>query len=118
MGDRKFKTITEFVNLGSLLTRDNKIKAKIKRRITMANRTHLGLNKQLKLGLLPIVQLLGYPNKIIRLFKGLLDSSKAQVRRDRMSESFNILEGLRQRDGLSTLLFNLTLEKVIELQGK
>lgn len=56
----------------------------------------------------------GFPNKLIALTRLTLTHVKARVKiRNNLSETFETIDGLRQGDPLSTLLFNIVLEKVI-----
>lgn len=56
----------------------------------------------------------GFPHKLISLSKLTLNGANSRVRiRNQLSESFDIEEGLRQGDPLSSLLFNLTLEAAV-----
>lgn len=61
-----------------------------------------------------ILNMLHVPPKLIRLIKLCLKDSQAKVKvQGNLSESFEIKEGLRQGDPLSTSLFNLILEWII-----
>lgn len=56
----------------------------------------------------------GIPEKLIALTKMTLEGANSRVRiRNKLSESFDIEEGLRQGDPLATLLFNLILEAAV-----
>jgi hypothetical protein len=56
----------------------------------------------------------GVPDKLVSLVKMTLESTNNKVKvQGKMSPSFQIAAGLRQGDPLSTLLFNLSMEKVI-----
>ena len=60
----------------------------------------------------------GIPNKLISLAKMTLTDTKSRVRiRNKLSEAFDIKEGLRQGDPLATLLFNLILEAAVRFIG-
>lgn len=60
------------------------------------------------------LQEFGIPDKLIRLVRMCLNNSAARVRvQGGFSDVFSISRGLRQGDVLSTILFNLTLERVI-----
>lgn len=60
------------------------------------------------------MQEFGIPNKLISLTKVTLDGANSRVRiRNKLSEVFDIEEGLRQGDPLATLLFNLVLEAAV-----
>ncbi|XP_058064632.1 uncharacterized protein LOC131214270, partial [Anopheles bellator] len=53
----------------------------------------------------------GFPTKLIRLIRATLDGSTSSVRiAGEISDSFVTLDGLKQGDGLSNLLFNIALE--------
>jgi hypothetical protein len=54
------------------------------------------------------------PNKLIELVKATVDNmgAKAEVQ-TKMTEIFEIRYGLKQRDGLAPLLFNLIMELVV-----
>ena len=55
------------------------------------------------------------PNKLIRLTKMTLENSKARVLiGGKMGRSFDVSTGVRQGDGLSAVLFNLTLNKMLK----
>ena len=61
-----------------------------------------------------ILVLLGVPKKLVRLIQICLNGSTGKVRvGGNVSEPFMIRDGLKQGDGLSTVLFNLTLEYVV-----
>lgn len=56
----------------------------------------------------------GFPFKLIRLLKATLTDVKSCVKVDgQLSEAFDSEIGLRQGDGISTMLFNIALEGVI-----
>lgn len=56
----------------------------------------------------------GIPKKLINLTRATLTNTKCKVLiQNSLSEPFYIITGLRQGDKLSTILFNLALEKVI-----
>lgn len=56
----------------------------------------------------------GVPKKYIRLARATLDDSKSCVRVEgELSRVFGISEGVRQGDGISAMLFNFALEKVV-----
>lgn len=60
----------------------------------------------------------GIPNKLISLAKMTLTDTNSRVRiRNKLSEAFEIKEGLRQGDPLATLFFNLTLEAAVRTSG-
>jgi hypothetical protein len=61
-----------------------------------------------------IVKEFGIPRKLINLIKMTLQRmlNKVQIS-GKLSDSFETTCGLRQGDALSTLLFNIRLEKVI-----
>jgi len=55
---------------------------------------------------------IGFPRKFISLTKMCMNDTKYQVKVDRaLSEEFET--GLKQGDSISTLLFNIALEKII-----
>jgi len=54
----------------------------------------------------------GIPMKLVRLVKMTLANSKAKIH-GKLSPSFETMIGLKQGDSLSTLLFNLCMEKII-----
>ena len=56
----------------------------------------------------------GFPEKLISLTMLTLTNVKSQVRiRNLLSDFFDIMDGLRQGDPLSTLLLNVALEKAV-----
>jgi hypothetical protein len=61
-----------------------------------------------------VMEEFGFPNKLISLTKLTLNGAKSRVRiRNKLSDVFDIEEGLRQGDPLATLLFNLVLEAAV-----
>src|ERR1700744_6583628 len=61
---------------------------------------------------------LGFETKLTRLVKATLESTKCRVKvQNDMSDVFAVLEGLKQGDALSCLLFNLVLEIAIRRAG-
>ena len=61
-----------------------------------------------------IMEELGIPMKLIRLTKATLTDTRCKVLiQNALSDPFDIDTGFKQGDGLSTLLFNLALEKVV-----
>ena len=61
-----------------------------------------------------VMEEFGIPKKLISLTKMTLTHTNSRVRiRNKLSEAFDITEGLRQGDPLSTLLFNLILEAAV-----
>ena len=60
----------------------------------------------------------GFPTKLIKLIRATLDGSKSSVRiAGEISDSFVTLDGLKQGDALSNLLFNIALEGAIRRAG-
>ena len=60
----------------------------------------------------------GFPTKLVKLIRATLDGSKSCVRvADEVSTSFVTLDGLKQGDALSNLLFNIALEGAIRRAG-
>lgn len=56
----------------------------------------------------------GFPAKLIALKKMCIEGTKYQVRVDQTtSKEFQVITGLKQRNTLSPLLFNIALEKLI-----
>jgi LEA14-like dessication related protein len=61
-----------------------------------------------------IMKEFGIPMKLVRLVKMTLTNTKRKVKiQGKPSPSFETVVGLRQGDSLSTLLFNLIMEKII-----
>lgn len=61
-----------------------------------------------------ILEEFGIPRKLINLVKATLTNTRCKVLiQSTLSDSFDINTGLRQGDKLSTILFNLALEKVV-----
>src|ERR1700744_119424 len=61
---------------------------------------------------------LGFETKLTRLVKATLESTKCRVKvQNDMSDVFAVLEGLKQGDALSCLLFNLALEVAMRRAG-
>lgn len=46
--DRSFEVVTKFIYLGSILTKDNRIEEKIRRRIILVNRVYFDLREQFR----------------------------------------------------------------------
>jgi hypothetical protein len=64
--------------------------------------------------LIEILKEFGIPSKLVRLVNMTLEKMNNKVRiQGKMSPSFEMVVGLRQCNALSTLLFNLCMEKVI-----
>lgn len=58
---------------------------------------------------------LGIPHKLINLVKATLENNKAKVSiGSKTTRQFEVTAGVRQGDSLSALLFNLTLETVLD----
>jgi hypothetical protein len=56
----------------------------------------------------------GIPSKLIRLVRSTMKDSEVQVKvQTQLTEPFKIRQGLKQRDGLATLLFNLALDCIV-----
>jgi hypothetical protein len=56
----------------------------------------------------------GIPMKLVRLVKMTLANTNSKVKiQGKLSPSFETMIGLRQGDSLSTLLFNLCMEKIL-----
>jgi hypothetical protein len=56
----------------------------------------------------------GIPLKLVSLIQAMMEVTTAKVKvQNKLSESFHIQNGLRQRDALACILFNLALEKII-----
>jgi hypothetical protein len=61
-----------------------------------------------------VMEEFGIPNKLISLAKLTLYGANSRVRiRNKLSDAFDVEEGLRQGDPLATLFFNLTLEAAV-----
>src|ERR1700753_3729631 len=61
-----------------------------------------------------VMEEFGIPSKLISLIKLTLRGANSRVRiRNKLSDAFDIEEGLRQGDPLATLLFNLILEAAV-----
>src|SRR6201996_3853651 len=61
-----------------------------------------------------IMEEFGIPSKLIRLTKATLSATKCKILiQGTLSDPFDIDTGLKQVDRLSTILFNLALEKVV-----
>ena len=61
-----------------------------------------------------IMEEFGIPSKLIRLTKATLTATKCKILiQGTLSDPFDIDTGLKQGDRLSTILFNLALEKVV-----
>ena len=64
--------------------------------------------------LFDIMNEFGIPTKLITLTKATLTDTRCKILVDKtLFDSFSIETGLRQGDKLSTILFNLALEKVV-----
>jgi hypothetical protein len=64
--------------------------------------------------LVEIMKEFGIPMKLVRLVKMTLTNTKSKVKiQGKLTPSFEATIGLRQGDSLSTLLFNLCMEKII-----
>ena len=65
--------------------------------------------------LINILRELDIPEKLINLIKMTLKNTISRVKvKGKTSDSFNVKQGLRQGDLLSTTLFNLVLESIIK----
>lgn len=65
-----------------------------------------------------IMKKLGVPTKLVRLVKMTLEGSTNKVSYNgETSDAFIVRQGLRQGDPLSTVLFNVALEKIIRDSG-
>ena len=63
-----------------------------------------------------VMEEFGIPSKLISLVKVTLRGANSRVRiRNKLSDVFDIEEGLRQGDPLATLLFNLILEAAVRV---
>ena len=61
-----------------------------------------------------IMKEFGIPNKLVRLTKMTIENTNSKVKiQGKLTPSFETTTGLRQGDALSTLLFNLCMEKII-----
>lgn len=61
---------------------------------------------------------LGTPKKFVRMIQVHLEQTQCKVSvAGNTSDAFEVKRGLRQGDALSTVLFNLALEKVIRDSG-
>jgi hypothetical protein len=63
--------------------------------------------------LVEIMKEYGIPMKLVRLVKMTLTNTNSKELQGKLSPSFEITIGLKQGDSLSTLLFNLCMEKII-----
>jgi hypothetical protein len=55
------------------------------------------------------------PKKLVRLIEMTMKDSDSKITiGGNVSKSFNVLQGVRQGDGLSAVLFNLALDKVLK----
>jgi hypothetical protein len=61
-----------------------------------------------------IMKYFGIPKRLVRLVKMTLENTHNKVKtQGKLLHNFEMVVGLRQGDSLSTLLFNLYMEKVI-----
>jgi hypothetical protein len=61
------------------------------------------------------LMILGIPNKLVQLISVTMAGSKATVRVDNQyTSTFPITNGVRQRDALSSILFNLVLGAILQ----
>jgi sorting nexin-29 len=61
-----------------------------------------------------IMKEFGIPIKLVRLIKMTIENTNSKVKiQGKLTPSFETMIGLRQGDSLSTLLFNLCMEKII-----
>jgi hypothetical protein len=64
--------------------------------------------------LVEVMKEFGIPKKLVRFFKMTLENTRNKVKiQGKLSPNFEMVVGLRQGDSLSTLLFNLCMEKII-----
>jgi hypothetical protein len=64
--------------------------------------------------LFQIMREFGIPNKLVNVVKMTLEGSKCRVKvQGSLSQYFTIRNGLRQGDPMSTVLFNIVLEKAV-----
>jgi hypothetical protein len=67
--------------------------------------------------LVEIIKEFGIPMKLVRLVKITLANTNSKVKiQGKLSPSFETMIGLRQGDSLSTLLFHLCMEKIINVR--
>jgi sorting nexin-29 len=60
------------------------------------------------------MQEMGIPNKLIRLVRSTMTETKAQVQiQGKLTEDFEVKQGIKQGDGLVSILFNIGLEYII-----
>jgi hypothetical protein len=57
----------------------------------------------------------GIPKKLVRLVEMTIKDSDTKIKiGGKVSKAFNVLQGVRQGDGLSAVIFNLELDKVLK----
>jgi sorting nexin-29 len=67
--------------------------------------------------LVEIMKEFGIPMKLVRLVKMTIANMKSKIKiQGKLSPSFETMTGLRQGDLLSILLFNLCMEKIINVR--
>ena len=68
--------------------------------------------------LLVVMKELGFEHKLIRLVRATLKGTHSRIKlREDLSDPFEVKEGLKQGDALSTLLFNVALEGAMRRAG-
>ena len=68
-----------------------------------------------RIELINAIESFGIPKKLVRLVNMAMENNKAKVIMDgNVGKDFDVKQGVRQGDGLSAVLFNLALDKVIK----
>jgi len=68
-----------------------------------------------RIELINAIESFGIPKKLVRLVNMAMENNKAKVIIDgNVGKDFDVKQGVRQGDGLSAVLFNLALDKVIK----